>query len=79
MNQVTVDEGLKDRLKGLAEQTELFDESGRKLGYFLPADVYRDLLNALVDAEFSEDELERACQQTDGRSLAEILKTLGRP
>jgi hypothetical protein len=78
MTKVIVDEALRSKLNGLNEQMELCDESGRKLGHFLPADMYRDLLNAWADTLFTDEELRRAELETGGSTLADIWKRLGR-
>jgi len=78
MTQVIVNPELRAKLNGLSEEVEFLDESGQRLGRFLPSDTYRALLNAWVDTLFTEEELKRAEQETGGRPLSEIWKTLGR-
>jgi hypothetical protein len=77
MTKVTIDSALRAKLNGLNEQIALCDESGKQLGHFLPADLYRDLLNAWADAAFTDEELARADRETGGRPLSEIWKSLG--
>jgi hypothetical protein len=78
MTQVIVNPELRAKLNGLSEEVEFLDESGQRLGRFLPSDKYRALLNAWVNTLFTEEELKRAEQETGGRPLSEIWKTLGR-
>lgn len=78
LNQVVADEALRAKLCGMREQTEIFDEAGHQLGYFLPAEVYRELLNAYVDAKFPTGLPGASSNETGGRPLAEIWKSLGR-
>lgn len=76
MTKVTVDETLRSRLNGLNEQVVLCDETGRTLGHFLPADVYRELLVAWSEDQISEEELDRRRREPRGRTLSEIWKSL---
>jgi len=54
------------------------DEQG-KTGHFLPADDYRKLVYAAVEAAcpFSKEELERRRTESSARPLAEIWHSLG--
>jgi hypothetical protein len=78
MTQVIVNQELRAKLNGLSEEAVFVDESGQRLGHFFPSDTYRELLNMWVDRLFTEEELRRAEQETGGRPLSEIWKTLGR-
>jgi hypothetical protein len=78
MNRVILDQALRARLNDLTEVLELFDESGERLGYFLPRAVFRDMLFDWADAQISPEEWELLRQQKGGRPLAEIWKSLGR-
>ncbi|HEV2948670.1 MAG TPA: hypothetical protein VGX70_14950 [Gemmataceae bacterium] len=78
MTQVIVDPELRSKLNGLSEEVDFLDESGRRLGRFLPTAQYRAFLNALSKAIFTEEELKKAEQETGGRPLSEIWKSLGR-
>jgi len=48
------------------------------LGHFFPSGKYRELLNLWVDSLFTEEELRKAEEETGGRPLSEIWRTLGR-
>lgn len=80
MTKLTLDVGLRSKLNGLDEPIEVCDEAGQTVGHFLPAPVFDDLLYAALSAEspHSKEELRRRHQETNGRSLAEIWRDLGR-
>jgi len=78
MTQVIVNPELRAKLNGLSEEAVFVDESGQSLGHFLPSGKYRELLNLWVDSLFTEEELRKAAEETGGRPLAEIWKSLGR-
>jgi hypothetical protein len=79
MTKLTLDPQLRAKLNGLNEQIEVCDESGAIIGHFLPAAVYQKLLYAAAEAAcpYTKEELQKFQQQTGGRSLAEIWKSLG--
>jgi hypothetical protein len=78
MTKVIVDDTLRSKLDGLDTEVELCDEAGRTLGHFVPADFYKALLYAWLNAQVTDEELERASQEPGGRPLADIWKSLGR-
>lgn len=79
MNRIVVDEKVRARLNGLSEQIELWDESGRKLGHYLPDEEFRELLRACGQSLFTDTEVKQAEEQPrTGKPLAEIWKDLGR-
>jgi hypothetical protein len=79
MRQIVLDPQLRAKLNGLNKQLEMCDESGKTLGHFVPAELYKKMLYAAVLAAcpHSPDELERRRRETGGRTLAEIWKNLG--
>jgi hypothetical protein len=79
MAKVIVDEVLRAKLHGLQEMVELYDESGRPLGCFLPDKQYWQLQLAADQCPLSYEELQQRRQEQGGRPLAEIWKALGRP
>jgi hypothetical protein len=81
MKKITLDAPLRAKLNGLGEQLEVCDESGQTVGHFLPADGYRRLLSAAVEAAcpFSTEELERRLRERGGRPLAEMWQRPGHP
>ena len=80
MGKLTLDADLRTKLNGLNEPIELCDETGQLVGHFLPRAVYDDLFYAALAAQspHSKDELRRRHEETGGRSLTEIWKSLGR-
>ncbi|OHB85402.1 MAG: hypothetical protein A2V98_12665 [Planctomycetes bacterium RBG_16_64_12] len=72
MNRITVHDPLKTELDGLAEPVEVVDETGRRLGHFVPAlaTMRSD------DCPYSSEELERMRREAGGRPLGEIWKSL---
>jgi hypothetical protein len=79
MSKVTLDPMLRAKLNGLSEPLEMCDESGKVVGHFLPAADYEKLMYRLAEAmcPYTPEELAQAQQETGGRPLAEIWKTLG--
>lgn len=77
MVRIVVDKEMRERLGGLDDQLEIFDESGRVLGRFLPL---RESKLAHIEAlcPYTREELDAMATETGGRSLAEIWKDLGR-
>jgi hypothetical protein len=57
---------------------EVCDEQGKTLGHFVPVETYRKMLHAWLKAQVSDAEIEQLRQQTGGRTLQEIWKSLGR-
>jgi hypothetical protein len=75
MNNIVLDNDTCSQLASLS-QADLYDPTGKKIGYFISRDVYRDLLIASAPAEISEEELERRSREETGRPLADILRDL---
>ena len=71
---ITVDDALRSRLHDFRLPLELCDESGKVLGYLMPA-VDHSLYEG-VDSPVSEEELDRRSQEGGGRPLADILRDL---
>ena len=79
MSKVLLNPSMRAHLNGLNEEVEICDESGHTLGHFLPEARYQKLLYQIAEAQcpYSSDELRRMQQETGGRPLAEIWKSLG--
>ena len=79
MSKITLDPVLRAKLNGLNQPLEICDADGHTLGHFLPADAYRRLLYAAVEAAcpHSPAELERRRNEGGGTSLSEFWKGLG--
>lgn len=80
MGKLTLDSDLRTKLNGLDEPIEVCDESGHTIGHFLPAALYDEMLyrSLAKESPHSEEELKRRREETGGRSLSEIWKSLGR-
>ncbi len=76
MNKIVVDPPLRSRLDNLDSRLELCDQSGRVLGYFVPASEQRRLLYAWAQAEFTDEEIKCARQEPGGMTIAELLADL---
>ncbi len=76
MNKVIVDPTLRSKLKNLDSRIEFCDESGRTLGYFVPAAEQERLLYAWARTEFTDDEIDRARNEPGGLSILEVLAEL---
>jgi hypothetical protein len=76
MTKLIVHPSLRSQLNGLASELELCDETGRTLGYFVPAAEHERQLYDWANAQFTDEELERARQEPGGRTTAEILARL---
>ena len=79
MSKIVMDEALQRKLNGCAEQVEFCDNSGRTVGHFVPADLYKKLLYAYAESQcpYSKQEIEESLDERGGRTLAEIWKDLG--
>jgi hypothetical protein len=75
---MVVGRSLLDKLGSFEKEVELCDDAGKTVGHFLPVRVYQRLLYAWAQAQFSEEELERASKQPGGRTTAEVLERLGK-
>jgi hypothetical protein len=77
MVKVTIEKSLREQLDRLHEETQLCDESGRTIGYYLPESLRHRMLYEWARAEVSDAELDRARDEPGGSSLAEIWQRLG--
>jgi len=76
MNKIIVDPSLRLKLHNLDARLEFCDESGKTLGYFVPACELQRLLYAWAQGEFTDEEIERARGEPGGLSIAEVLADL---
>jgi hypothetical protein len=76
MTRITVDDALLRQIGTVIEEAELFDSSGRRVGYFLPEEVYRHLVCRWANAQVSNEELERCRQESESFTTAEVLEHL---
>lgn len=78
MSTITVDNALGAQLNQCKVPVVLVDESGRTLGRFVPEIMSWEQARLIDGCPDSVEELERMCNETGGRPLAEIWKELGR-
>lgn len=78
MTKLFVDAGFGAKLNGIIGPVEVCDASGRTLGYFHPSAEGAQLSSRSSKSPFSEEEIERRCQEPGGRELKEILADLNR-
>jgi hypothetical protein len=79
MGKVTLDAATRAKLNGLTQPVELYDEAGQLLAVCLPPADYQRLTGIPPEADFTDEEIAEAMQQTGrGRPLADIWKDLGR-
>jgi hypothetical protein len=76
MTKVICDEAMRAKLDHGDEQVEVCDESGRTLGYFLPASTYERAAYEWANAEITDEELDRAEHEPGGYTTAEVLEYL---
>jgi hypothetical protein len=78
MQKVILNEDLRSKLNGLNEHLELCDDTGKRLGHFLPEHIFREWLIALSKDEISSaEELDRRMQEPGDKTLKEIWQRLG--
>jgi hypothetical protein len=77
MTRVVIDQLIRSKFSNLAEQVELCDETGRTVGYFLPAELHHELLRAWAKSDISDEELERRRNEPGGATLQDIWRRLG--
>jgi len=75
MTRVKLDEAVRAKLQK-ADEAELVDQSGQRVGHFLSEKLYYRLLYDWANAQISDEELERRHRQPGGRTLAEIWARL---
>lgn len=77
MNKILVDPGTRTRLDNLESELEFCDESGRTLGFFVPAAEAEPALYEWARREFTDEEIERARREPGGLTIDEVLDGLG--
>ena len=76
VSKISIDPDLQAKLTNLAAEVELCDSAGRTLGYFVPTERYLKLMAAWLNAQITDEELERRDKEPGGRTLAEIWQRL---
>jgi hypothetical protein len=77
MSKIVLDEALRSKLNGLNEPLELYDDSGKRMGHFLPEQLFSEWIMALSKARISDEDLDRRMEEPGGKSLNEIWERLG--
>lgn len=78
MTSVVLEPESEARLRGFQEVVEVFDHSGKRLGFFHPAKDTETPPRLRDQSPFTDKEILARCQQTEGRPLADILQDLRR-
>jgi hypothetical protein len=78
MTKLVVDPTLRTKLENVESELELCDESGRTLGYFVPATQNLRELYDWAKTQITDEELERRKNEPGGRTTAEVLARLGK-
>jgi hypothetical protein len=78
MTRITINDALAGTLGAASEEAELFDVSGRRLGYYLSDEAYRRLVCRWANAQVTDEELERCRRETESFTTAEVLDRLGK-
>ncbi len=76
MTRITIDNSMIGQFGATNTEAELFDPTGRRLGYFLPEEVYRHLVCRWANAQVTYEELERCRQESESYTTAEVLDRL---
>ena len=76
MIKITVDDSLRKHLSDFAARIELCDESGRTVGFFVPASEEQQLLYAWARDQFTDDEIDAARCEPGGFTIEQILAEL---
>jgi len=77
MGSLVVDDPLGAEMERIMDPVEIRDRKGRVLGLFQPL-TKAPLVLPSDQCPHTEDELRRSLEQSGGRSLADIWKSLGR-
>jgi hypothetical protein len=76
MTRITVNDVLLGQLDAGRAEAELCDASGKRVGYFLPDHVYRELVCRWANTQVSDETLERCRRETQSFTTAEVLEHL---
>jgi hypothetical protein len=77
MDKMTLDSTLRAQLLQSGGQVELCDETGRTVGFFVPArQLDQSAVYDWLRTQVSDDELEQGRREAGGISTAELLQRL---
>jgi hypothetical protein len=77
MTQIIVDAALRDKLNGLDKPIDFVDESGKRLGRYVPDDAARFVPPPEDQCPYTPEELEQFEREGGEHTLADIWKELG--
>ena len=78
MPSVVLEPESEARLRGFREIVEVFDHSGKQMGFFHPTKTSESSTPLRDMSPFTDEEILARCQQTEGRPLTDILQDLRR-
>ncbi len=79
MDKIVLDPATRSRFNGMDRYAEVCDETGKTLGYFLPPDLYHEVMYAWAKTLDSDEELAQARAEVraeGGYTTAEVLARL---
>lgn len=76
MTRIIVNDTLLGQLDAGRAEAEVCDASGKRVGYFLPDHVYRQLACRWANAQVTNDELETCRRESESFTTAEIPERL---
>jgi hypothetical protein len=76
MEKLVLHEPWLSALRAVHSQSELCDETGKTLGYFLTVAEYERMVLDWVKLRYPPEEVARLRQQQGGRTTAEVLARL---
>ena len=76
MNRVYVDDALQSKLDELRTRAELCGKDRQLIGYFIPAVPSDREIYDWARGQYSEEELDRRCNEPGEKTTAEVLKAL---
>jgi hypothetical protein len=74
MSAIVLDDQLRARLNGLNETLEVQEPNGTTVGRFVPEELYKKLVYALLNPPYSEAEVARRRAEPGGRALTEFWR-----
>jgi hypothetical protein len=78
MIEIPVNDAFRALVPDLTAKVAFCDDSGKVVGYYVPANQPSAEVYAWAKAQFSQEQLDRASQQTGGRTWQEIKRDLER-
>jgi hypothetical protein len=76
MLKITVDDSLRSLLANFTTRIELCDESGRTVGFFVPAAEEQQRQYAWARHQFTDAEIDAARRESGGFTIEQILADL---